>query len=163
MSLRTRLELLLAAALGIGLLWGYYHWRGVQREIGAARVEAADAKAVAAEKQRQLEQLAHEKQTNEDAVNALQIERDRLAADLAAVPAPVIRVCNEPRRSGGLPAAPQAAGPVGEGATGGGSVDPVSPGDQPRDIGPELLVIAEVAERVSAQNRALLQRERGLR
>lgn len=160
MSLRfklTALGLFGAACVGLYLAWHHH-----VEQLGAAKVEARDARLALEAKQRVLEQIQRDAKTNEDAVNALHAENDRLAAALAAAPAPVIRVC-EPARGSGLPAAPGPAGGAREAAAGGGGVPGVPRGDQPSvDIGPGVQLLAELGERLSAQLRAIQERERSL-
>ena len=153
-----------AGLVGIGLVVGYFQWQHKQREIGAARVEAADAKAVAAEKERQAEQLQREQDATNDAINALQAERERLTADLLAKPAPVARLCiPTPRDSSGLPGKAGTASSASEAATiVGNSADVPGGIIAGPNIGEGLRDIALLAERLGSQNRALLFREKGL-
>ena len=163
MNLRLKIEILAAGLVGIGLIYGYFTWQHKQREIGAARVEAADAKAVAAEKERQAEQLQREQDATNDAINALQAERERLEARLSATPISV-RLCPSPASSSGrLPTASSSTGSISTPASAGGTVSGVPEGTVAGpDIGPQLRDLALVCELGSAQIRAILARERGL-
>lgn len=158
MTLRLRISIV--AILGVAMIAGYFGWRHYERQLGAAKVEARDAKLAAEATQRILEQVQRDAQVNLETVAGLRAERDRLADSLADRPIPTIRVCN-PSRSGGLPAASGASTGTSQGATAGRADPPVPAGDSGRDITAELSVIAEVAERLAAQDRALLVRERG--
>jgi Sec-independent protein translocase protein TatA len=154
-----RIKIAAIALLIVGGIALYVAWKYHVEQLGAARVETRDMRAALEAKQRELDQIQRDSKTNEDAVNALQAEKDRLAATLADQPAPVIRMC-EPARSGRLPAAAVPPGKPSEAAADRGGSASVPVGDQSGiDVGPGLLVIAEVADRLAAQDRALLKRE----
>jgi hypothetical protein len=158
---RTKLELMLFALLGIGGIAFYYAWRHHQREIGAEQVLRADAEAAAKREKENAAAAVRDKQVNEDAVHELQAERDRLAASLAAIPAPVIRVCPSPRSGSGLPSTAGTAIGAGQTPTPGGNVPEVPTGAESRDIGPQLRDAFVVAERIGGLLRAMQARERG--
>jgi hypothetical protein len=160
MSLRFKIEF--AAILGLAGIGLFIHFVYYERQIGAKEVEAADAKAVAAERQKEAEQAKRDLKVNQDATDALKAERDRLA-DIAARPAPVIRVCDNPPSGTGVPATASSTSGSGQGTTPAGSVSQVPGGtNQGVDIGPAVQLLAIWAERLAAQDRALLERERGL-
>jgi hypothetical protein len=154
-----RFKVAAIALLVVGCIGAYFVWKHKVEQLGAARVETRDMRAALEAKQRELEQVQRDAKTNEDAANALQAEKDRLAAALAEQPAPVIRLCPA-APSGRLPAAARVPGVAGEATAGRGNGASVPAGDQPGiDVGPGLLVIARVADRLAAQDRALLERE----
>lgn len=148
--------------LGIAGVALYFTWQHKERQIGAARVEARDAKLAQEQAERNLEQVKHDLQVNADAVASLESERGRLAGDLAARPVPAIRLCPAPSSGRGLPSPAGPAGTVSEGAAARRDDPPVPTRDSGRDITAELQLIALVAEQLAAQDRALLKRERGL-
>lgn len=160
MTLRAKL-VALVSLLAVGAII-YAAWHYHVEQLGAAIVRAADARAALAAKELELEQIQRDAKTNSEAVDALQAERDRLSAALAEQPAPVVRVCAAPAR-GGLPTAAGAPGKPSEAAAARGSGASVPTGVEPGpDIGPGLRLIATVSDRLAAQERALLEREREL-
>lgn len=162
MSLYARI--VAVSLFGLAAVAGYALWQHHVEQLGAAKVEARDAKVALEATQRVLEQIKRDFKTNEDAVDGLQAERDRLARDLAARPTPSIRVCvAAPSGGGGLSAAAGAAGAAREGAAEGGERARVPGGDSVGvDIGSGVQLLAVVVEQLAAQGRALLEREREL-
>lgn len=159
-----RFKLIAIALFGVAAVGGYLAWQYHVEQLGAAKVEARDLKIALEAKQRELEQIQRDAKTNEDAVNDLQAERDRLAATVAATPAPVLRLCVGPASGGsGLPAAAGTAGVAREAAAEGGERASVPGGDQPGpDVGAGVQLLAIVVEQLAAQERALLEREEAL-
>ena len=156
-------RLVIYGLLAIGLVGGYFAWAYHERTLGAAEIRAADAQALAADRGRRLERARQDAKTNEDAVHDLQAELARLAADAAATPAPVIRMCRpqDDRRAAGVPAG--IAAPAGQSAAPGGPGSGVREGAEPGpDIGPGVQLLGQVVDQLAAQVRALLERERGL-
>ena len=149
----------LVSLLAIGAIC-YAAWSYHQQQIGAAKIEARDALAALNAKQRELEEVQRNAKATQDAADALQAEKDRLVAALAD-PAPVIRVCSAP--DGGSRLRPAATAPAkpSEAAAARGDGASVSDGTQPGpNIGAELQLIALVADRLAAQDRALLELRR---
>jgi len=158
-TLRAKLIALIALLAIGGAI--YAAWAYHERSLGSKEIEARDAQAAVAALQRENEQLRRDAKTNEDVANALQAEKDRLAAALADPP--VIRVC-EPASSPTVPAkAPAPRKPRQAPAAGGSSASVSTGAPAGVDIGPGVQLISRVADRLAAQERALLQREAALR
>jgi hypothetical protein len=144
------------------LVLGYWGWESHVKALGAAQVEARDARALADQRLSQIATLKHEAQVNEDAKTALQAENNRLAA-LAAKPIGPVRLCLPASHSSTGTAPATVAGgteppsPTGRGVSG----VPTGVAEQP-DLGPALQQLALRADQLSAQVRALLAREQGL-
>lgn len=156
------LKIGLYAAVLAGLLGLYAAWTHHERDLGAARVEAADAKALAERRLQDAVQARKDVKTNEDAIHALQTENESLAA-LAAKPAPVVRLCRGQANSGPTPAPTGTAGGTIPATPAAGDVQPVPGGtDLGPDIGAGLQAAMIRADQLSAQVRALLEREAGL-
>ena len=148
-----------AALLALGI--AVHLWDAREKALGAAKVEAADAKALAVSARLKASQALADAQTNKDAVSGLQKERDALAAALAK-PLPRL-VCHSTGDRGQALTQTSPAGAAGPPAPAGGADSGVRDGDQPGvDLAPDVRLIAAVGESLSAQNRALLAREHGL-
>lgn len=156
-----RLKLIAIALFGLAAVAAYTFWKHHVEQLGAAKVEARDAKLALEAKQREIEQIERDFKTNEDAINGLRAERERLARDLAARPVPSIRLCvAAPSGGGGLSAAAGAPGAARESAAEGGERPGLPGGDSGGvDIGSGVQLLAVVAERVDAQLRAMQKRE----
>lgn len=159
-----RLKLIALGLLGIAVVSGYFAWQHYERQVGAAKVEARDAKLALAAEREAREQERQDAKATEDAVNGLQAERDRLRDDLAARPVPSLRLCvSAPGSGSGVRATPGAAGGASPGAPTGrdGAEVPTGAVAGP-DVGGELQLVALVADELAAQVRALLEREHAL-
>lgn len=147
------------AAAALALILAVHLWDAREKALGAAKIEAADARALAASAVQRAAQALVDIQTNKDAVDGLQKERDRLAA-LLALPQPRL-VCHADR-SGQTPSTTVVAGGAIQTAASAGASDSLRAGDPGVDISPDVLTLAGVAEALASQNRALLAREHGL-
>jgi len=146
---------LLALLIGLGLLHHHGYRKGVDAE--RARYEAGLAEAG----QRYAAQVERDARTNQEAVSAYESEVAHLRA--AAVPVGPVRLCRDPVRAGEVPAVPRVAAGTGGSAAAAGSVPGVSGGTAVGpDIGPGLQLIADRGDRLSAQVRHLLERNRKL-
>jgi len=156
-----RAKLIGAAVLLAALVGGYAAWKYHVEQLGAERYKTQAAETALDAMRRTLAQVQNDAQANEAAANALQAEKDRLTAALAD--APVLRLC-EPTGGGGLPAkAPAPRKPRQAPATGGSSAGVPTGATAGVDIGPGVQLLALVADRLAAQERALLQREAAIR
>lgn len=148
-----------AGAVGLVavLLWGIHH-HGYAAGVEDERAKATAALAEAG--RRYAAQVVADARTNQEAVRAYETEIEGLRR--AAVPVGPVRLCVG--SSGG--AVPTGAGdPAGarRAAAAAGSVPGVPDGTaQGPDIGPGLQLIADRGDRLSAQVRHLLERNRKL-
>ena len=148
-----------AALLALGI--AVHLWDAREKALGAAKVEAADAKALAVSARLKASQALADAQTNKDAVSGLQKERDALAAALAK-PQPHL-VCHSTGGGGQTVTTPSVADGTQQTAPAGGPVTVVRDGDQSGvDVSTDVRLIAAVGEALASQNRALLAREHGL-
>lgn len=143
------------AALAALLVLELHRWDDHVRGVEDAKLEAQDAKAAAT-------RAKQEAAINRGAVNELAAARKRLT-DLESQPVPDVRLRKPRAAAPDSSARVAAAVGTGSGPAGGGNGARVPDGsDLGPDLGPSLYLIADVAEALAIQNRALLARARGL-
>lgn len=133
----------------------------IQRDNAREDLAAANA-ALTAQEARYRAEVAILNRTNQESVNGLQAELERLRAG-AAGPVPVVRLCVGPRLPE-VPGVPTLAGGTGDPRAPGGKLSSMPNGDSGDgfDVGPGLYWLADDADRRAAQLRHLLERNRKL-
>lgn len=130
---------------------------------GVEDERAANTAALAEAGLRYARQIERDAKVNEERVDAFETEIAGLRADAAARPVGPVRLCWNPSRPGPVPAVPTLAGGAFGGAAAAGGV-PEVPGRAADgfDAGPGLQLITSRCDRLSAQARQLLKRNREL-
>lgn len=155
MSIRTLLELLGASIVLVGVVW----WTVHERDVGEARVQAADTAASARLQQatdaktESLQQAATK--SAQEAANA----RNELDHYVAAHPVGVVRLCNTTNGGGsGLSQArPTPSVQPGPGS-GSGSLPAVPASAPGPDIGPGLALLVSAASELAVEREELRER-----
>jgi hypothetical protein len=148
----------LAGIAAVVVLWGLYAFG---KHEGRAEEREKNLAAIGELQVRVATQMVRDAQVNEESVDDLEAELDRLRG---AAPLGPVRVClDTPRRPGPVPAVPSLAAGAGFAGVAGGDRDGVREGTGTGvDIGPGLQRLAEAYDVRNAQVRALLERNRKL-